>query len=245
MTKAVSWQVYSTQYDVMAIHNPAYHEIKDRLRAFIRKEAIPDGATIADIGAGTGNYSAMIAAALPRSSILHIEPNEGMNQVARAKRQREGLINLDIRQHVAGELLFPAGSLNGVVLVHSLYAIPRPLDLVARIHEWVCDGGFVFACDIGRIMNVNDWFWYIGRHLLSRYGVRRTIQLLYGNREVARQNRHVARSQRRGEFWLHSPAEYRNAWEERGFVIEHEEVMYRGYSDLIIARKPLSSALAG
>ena len=73
---------------------------------------------------------------------------------------------------------------------------------------------------------------------MAEQGVMGALRMLHAGREVARQNQNILRLQRTGAYWLHTPAEYEQAWTAAGFEILESERQYRGYSDLVVARKP-------
>lgn len=234
----MNWTQYSTAYDLMADNNPEYQQILDRCQRHL-SGCDPAGTTrVLDIGAGTGNFSLLAARTLPLASVVHLEPDPGMNSRLSAKRAALGLENLSLREQPVQDAEFPVASMDLIVCVHALYTMPDPRAQLCRLTSWLRPGGHAFLCDLGRALDVNDWRRFLFRHLLREKGPLRAISLVLRGRQVARQNHNIARLQRAGKYWLHTPAEFRAAVEQSGLLIEEQDVMYRGCSDLVLARKP-------
>jgi ubiquinone/menaquinone biosynthesis C-methylase UbiE len=242
MSASVSWKSYSAQYDLMAEHNPAYQALLARAEGYFASLPLSPGSVIAEIGAGTGNYSTLAASLCPECQILHIEPDAGMNEVAVRKAWQRGLWNIEFLGTTADSAPLQPSSVDVVVAVHSLYAMPDPLGTIAKIHTWLRPDGQVFACDLGRVLDVSDWFSYLRRSLVSRLGYWKTMGILLSGREVAQQNRRIAQMQRSGAYWTHEPDEYVQVWQKAGFSVLTAEAQYRNYSDLVIAKKPAFAA---
>lgn len=221
----------------MAQHNPAYQSLIERAAQFFRSLSLVSGSVIADVGAGTGNFSTMAAQLCPQCRILHIEPDDGMNAVATKKASALGLKNLTIIKAVADEANFEPHSVDVVIAVHSLYAMPAPIRAIRNFHYWLRPTGHVFACDLGRYLNTIDWFFYLAIQIFRHHGMIKTARIIVSATEVARQNSKIAHMQRTGSYWMHTPQEYAHAWQTSGFSILQQETQYRNCSDLIIAVK--------
>jgi len=71
------------------------------------------------------------------------------------------------------------------------------------------------------------------------HGLPATMRLYLRGQEIRRQNQAGARGQRRGTYWTHNLAEFRDPFEAAGIeVLSATDTLYRGYDDLIIGRKP-------
>lgn len=233
----VNWEVYASAYDLMAKNNPAYQNIIEIVRQESTKWPMNAGDIIVDLGAGTGNFSTLLSSLFPQATILHIDSCREMNASALDKASSLQCLNFQIRERDISILDFPAGSLSAVVCVHSLYAFPNAIEMISKIHQWLRPGGHLFACDLGRPMNVIDWARYIFRESYKRDGLLVTLHRFWKGRIVAKQNRKILASQKNGAYWMHELPDYRNAFEQSGFSIIHSQECYRGYSDLVVAIK--------
>ena len=92
----VSWNTYAQKYDMLLSYNPYYQDLHQSVLQFARQWDIQAGDHIADIGAGTGNYSLSLAKMYPQAKILHIDNDEGMNEAAMIKREQQSVYNHSI-----------------------------------------------------------------------------------------------------------------------------------------------------
>jgi ubiquinone/menaquinone biosynthesis C-methylase UbiE len=234
----VNWSAYAWQYDLMAESNPAYQELLAHCLSIVTQWPLPAGGTIADFGAGTGNFSIALARALPALSVLHLEFDPGMLAIAENKARQAKLSNwhairLDLD---ASNWSLPA--LAGAVTIHCLYATKHPKQVIQRICSALTQGGHLYACDIGRVMDVPDWARYIIGSCFRARGLWPTISLLLRSGNIRRQNRLVAQAQRAGKYWTHGLGEFRACFETRGITVTHtSQELYRGYDDLVVGQK--------
>ncbi len=240
--RAVDWSSYAAVYDRMAEMNPAYQDLLDSYRHFIVQQWLHPGDLLLDLGAGTGNFSLVAADEWPHCRVLHIDANEEMNAQARTKGQALGLTNIDVRCQDIAELDLPADSVASISMVHTLYALPDPQDVIRRMMHWLQPGGTVFACDPGRPLDMAEWGRYLFRNACAEHGFWRAAGLFWRCRKALTQNRRISESQRSDRFWLHDAAAFTRAFVDAGFEVESCRSVYRGVSDLIVARKaiPLS-----
>ena len=70
-----------------------------------------------------------------------------------------------------GAAPFQANSLAAITTVHALYAFPQPTDVIAKMFEWLQPGGYLFACDAGRMGQLSKWAMYLLREFYRRQGV--------------------------------------------------------------------------
>lgn len=233
----VNWAKYAADYDLMAEINPSYQELLDFFRQAISKWNVKPGDIAADFGAGTGNFSLILANAFPRSTVMHIDSNSGMNTVAAAKAVAGQIRNLSIVQSDLLALDLPVNSLVGAVCVHTLYTTPRPKDLIQKIHDLLQTGGYAFFCDLGRPLQISDWRRFLISSSIQTQGIWRTLLYAIRCRNIAQENRRIASQQMDGTFWTHDHQTFINTLEDTGFtVLEHFEA-YRGYSDVALCQK--------
>ena len=110
----VNWSSYANVYDMILLYNPAYQEIISHFCHEIQSWPIHDGETVADVGAGTGNFSIELAKQFQNANILHIDADEGMNKVAESKSSRLKIENLSVVTTRFEELELSENSLAGI-----------------------------------------------------------------------------------------------------------------------------------
>jgi ubiquinone/menaquinone biosynthesis C-methylase UbiE len=233
--KPVDWSDYSQVYDLMTEVNPAYQELLSYFEKFLSDSGLKEGDCFADFGAGTGNFSIAAAQKIRGLEVLHVESDEGMNARANSKVARGDLVRVimdDIEKTPIKER-----SLDGASVVHALYTLSHPREFLVRLARGMRPGGRVFLCDLGRVLNLTDWWQYLLRDSLARRGFLATAGVMIRGRSITVQNRKIAREQRAGRYWTHTHEEFVAAVRQAGLrVISHREV-YRGYSDLVIAER--------
>jgi ubiquinone/menaquinone biosynthesis C-methylase UbiE len=240
--RSVNWSDYSQVYDEMASLNPPYQEMLGILASTIDGWSLDSDSTVVDLGAGTGNMSTLMGHALPNCRVLHVDSDSAMNAHASSKIRARALGNVFMIESDAERFELPAASVMATICIHSLYTLPNPLAVIDKIFQWTAPGGRVFACDLGRHLDVRDWRRFLFGSFRARFGLLGALRLLFRGRGVVRQNAGIAAMQRRGRYWLHSSDEFRAAFERCGFVVERSETCFRGYSDLLVCTKPAVAA---
>jgi ubiquinone/menaquinone biosynthesis C-methylase UbiE len=242
--QATDWQAYAEVYDLLAEHNPAYQALLARFNEAVSRWPLRPGARLADLGAGTGNFSLALAEAFPACPVTHLDSNVAMNRAAERKARAAGRGNLHVLTcdissacQRLGEP-FAAGSLAALTTVHALYAFPQPQQVLASAFTWLQPGGWLLACDAGRMGSVAGWAAYVLAHHWRRHGLAATLGLYRRALAVVALNRPLQRAQREGRLWRHTPAEFRAAIEGAGFEVVQACQVYRGDSDFVVARKP-------
>jgi ubiquinone/menaquinone biosynthesis C-methylase UbiE len=233
-SSSVDWSDYSTAYDLMATHNPAYQEIRTRALIEFGKHHFRQGDRIADIGGGTGNFSLDIAELLPGCEVIHVEPDSTMAIAAESKAKGRGLLNWTLNVSSAKTWLPQAPELAGVITVHSLYTIPNPYQTIQEISDKLRPGGLWFICDLGREMKILDWATYLWSENVKRHGFLETLKMFSRGYPVFTANRAISKMQHEGTFWRHESEEFSSVLMSSGLSIVHQSVAYRGYSDLAI-----------
>jgi ubiquinone/menaquinone biosynthesis C-methylase UbiE len=234
---AVDWQSYATAYDLMADNNPAYQAILSSFCKEFAEWSINDGDIIVEMGAGTGNFSTCIASQFPQASVVHVDSDQGMNAKAKQKAFLKQCRNMNFQEEQIENISFPDQSISAIICVHSIYTFIEPLSTLRKIAKWLKPGGYIFICDLGRLMSVSDWKHYLFRENYQRQGFLRTLHLFWKARAVAKANHSIRESQLSGKFWLHDLAEMEEVIAKAGFRITRSEVVYRGYSDLVMGVK--------
>lgn len=237
-TQVVSWNTYAQKYDMLFDHNPFYQQLHREVMAEVQQWEISPEALLADIGAGTGNYSLALARQFPQATVLHVDQDEGMNARAAEKQGRRPLPNHKVLNLGVDELQLSAASLQGLISIHALYTFPDPTKVLRHMWEWLTPGGYVVLVNAGRPARILDWQLAIGWHLLRRYGFRKTLAIMNEGKEVSRQNAYIREMQHQGIFWTHTHEEFVAAVQEAGFEITKSRTCFRGISDFVVARKP-------
>ena len=169
-TLNVNWRSYAEVYDLMADNNPAYHDLIVQFKQAIAEWCIEPRSHLADLGAGTGNFSIELAQAFPTCQITHLDANSQMNCVADRKATARKVKNLRCVTTDIGAAPFQADSLAAITTVHALYAFPQPTEVIAKMFEWLQPGGYLFACDAGRMGQLSKWAMYLLREFYRRQG---------------------------------------------------------------------------
>ena len=234
----VNWHSYAQTYDMLLDYNPFYQQLREEVFRKIIDWDIEEGALIADIGAGTGNYSLKLAKTFPQAQIIHVDNNNGMCDLTQRKVEESNLTNLQVRRQTVEALQFEKESLNACLCIHSLYTFPEPQKVIQRIYDWVKPGGIGIFVDPGRTVNVLDWQLAIGWHMIKKYGFRKTFQLLREGKEISHQNRQISKLHAQGIYWKHSQEEFCSAIREAGFEIISAQYCFRNISDMVLWEKP-------
>ena len=235
-TTTVSWKTYAQKYDMLLTYNPFYQQLHKQVMTYLQKWNLPEGTVLADVGAGTGNYSLAMARLFPQSTILHFDKDDGMNLQAASKREHT-LTNHQIHQVDVDQIALAPDSLDGLISIHALYTFADPQAVLERMYGWLKPGSSAILVNAGRIVNLLSWQWSIGWHLLANYGLQKTWEIMREGREVSRQNGYIRDMQRKGVYWTHSHQEFCQAVEKAGFEIRTAKKTFRGISDLVVAQK--------
>lgn len=235
----VDWTSYANQYDLLVAHHPPYQELLRHCVETVSAWPSLKGKVIADFGAGSGNFSTALAAALPGSTILHLERDENMRKLACRKAERRGLANWQALEIDLDAASYDLPPLHAAVTINVLYSLRSPRSCIEAIAQSLAAGGRVYACDFGRRMRVCNWSWYLLRANLRQHGFKRTWQVLRHTTEARRQNQQITRSQDAGRYWMHALPEFTRAFTDAGLaVLTASSAMYRGCNDLVVAEKP-------
>ncbi len=239
--KTVNWKSYAYKYDLLIKYNPFYQRLHQEVMEMACQWDIQPGSRIADVGAGTGNYSLMLAQLFPQAEVLHIDSDEGMNEMAQLKQEAKGLDNHSILQQGIDEVGLPEHSLQALVSVHALYTFPDPTAALRKMYKWLRPGGQAILVNAGRIVNVLDWQLALGWHMVREHGLRKTWNIFQQGKEVSKQNASIRQMQRNGIFWTHTHGEFCDAVEAAGFELLIDRTTFRGKSDLVLVRKAKST----
>lgn len=235
--RSTDWAAYATAYDMLLDHNPAYIDMQARALDAVERAALNDGATIADVGAGTGNASLAVAQRCPSARVLHIEPDEGMRRRAVTKGEERRIRNVTFMSLTVEELDFEDESLDAVVCLHALYTFPEPERALRAYARWLRPGGTAVIVDLGRVLDIGDWTRFFVGTLVRSVGPLGTAQVMWQGREILGQNRRIRDSQMDGSYWTHSHSEFLDSVSRAGLDVVEADTCFRGYSDFVVARR--------
>lgn len=220
--------------------NPAYFELIEEFRSFLARTNLSPGASFLDLGAGTGNFFSIgLPKSITKSSeLIHLDFDSEMIKIAADKYEQLGL-KVRMMHNDASKTVFPVGSLDCVVSVNALYAMPEPASILKRVFHWLKPGGHLFVVNLGRVQNTTDWTSFIVKSNIPRIGLIRTLRILLNEGMViSKENRAITRAQRSGVYWQHGTEEFGKLLCDIGFETDVVRPVYRGYSDLACCRKP-------
>lgn len=124
--KNVSWVKYAESYDIMCDANPEYQIILSIYEELINSFSFKDGSIIVDIGAGTGNFSIILAEKFPKCRILHVDSDLAMNLKAAEKIKSRKIANIEIINVNVNDFKFEENAFSFISAVHSLYTFENP-----------------------------------------------------------------------------------------------------------------------
>jgi len=126
--------------------------------AFIAFAGVRNGDRVLDVGTGTGAVTAGLAAAMPASEIVGIDPSEGFLKFARAD-VASGHARFEVGD--AQSLHFPDASFDQTLSLLVMNFIPDPEKAVREMRRVTRPGGTVSACvwDYDAGMEMIRYFW--------------------------------------------------------------------------------------
>ncbi len=108
--------------------------------------ALSQNATVADIGAGTGYFSARLANMLPQGRVFAVDLEPDMVRYLKERAQREKLPNLEPVQAAADDPRLPA-PVDCALLVDTYHHIGARVDYFRRLRDKLKPGGSVAIID--------------------------------------------------------------------------------------------------
>lgn len=109
---------------------------------------VEPGATVADIGAGTGYFEPYLSkAAGPSGRVLALDIEPDMVRYLRERGAREGWTNVDAQVVAGDEPHLPAAKIDRILIVDTWHHIPDREAYAKRLHDALAPGGFVLVVD--------------------------------------------------------------------------------------------------
>jgi SAM-dependent methyltransferase len=110
--------------------------------------AIESGATVVDLGTGTGYFLPFLSAAVgPRGRVLALDTEPAMIEHVRARAEREGLAPVEARVVQPGDPELPARSVDAILIVNTWHHLPDRAAYAARLRDALRPGGAVLVVD--------------------------------------------------------------------------------------------------
>lgn len=236
---AIDWSIYANAYDFLPKVFREYRTNMEIVESALRTRVSKDSPRVCDFGAGTGVYIDYLANRNPSWKFTHVDSNQGMTKVAKAKYARLRSGQVAIVDDAAQTAKFPRDSFDAVVCVNALYAMSPQNRVIRKIFECLKPNGVLVCIDFGRKQKPLDWLGEFVRLITSReIDLSTAFQTLGVASNLLRQAFRGAGGQVSGTYWMHELDEFSRAFEESGFLVEESFVCYRGYCDGVVARKP-------
>ncbi len=233
-TEEIEWARYAGEYDSMALGNPSYVEMIDRVSKDVREFARDrDRCRVLDLGAGTGNLLVSLGTSGVFGQMIHVDNDVDMLSYASEKYRRSGL-NVSLQNCSVDQLTIDEGYYDVILMTNSLYAMGDQGAILSKIKSGLSDGGRLYIVDFVRENNVMEWALHLAGQLLKDRGLVACIKYFLGISSAIKQNRVGARTQRSGRYWLHSTSEFALLLETVGFVVLQCSPVYRNYCDYAI-----------
>lgn len=126
-------------------------DAEERPDAVIAALDIPEGGTVADLGAGTGYYTWRLArAAGPAGKVLAIDIQPTMLELAAAAVKRHGLTNVDYVLATEADPRLPANALDLVFMAYAYHEFSQPEATMAAVRRALKPGGRVFVLEFAK-----------------------------------------------------------------------------------------------
>jgi len=109
--------------------------------------SFPAGSCILEAGCGVGAQTVPLARRSPQARITAIDISEASVQEARRRVAAEGLENVRIMQGDIFNLPFRRGSFDHIFLCFVLEHLPRPVEALSSLKEFIKSGGSITAIE--------------------------------------------------------------------------------------------------
>jgi len=114
----------------------------------VRALALPEGAMVADVGAGTGYLEPYLARAVgPRGTVLAVDVEPALVAHLRERAQQEKLANVVPVLGSADDPRLPAGRVDLVLLVDTFHHLDDRVEWARRLRSSLAPGGRVVVVD--------------------------------------------------------------------------------------------------
>jgi predicted methyltransferase len=134
-------------------------EIYEQRREIVAAARIRPGSVVADIGAGTGLFTPMLAeAAGPRGKVYAVDIVPAFLELIRSRAERAGIKNIETVQGTERSVELPPNSIDLAFICDVYHHFEYPQSSLASIHRALRRGGEIFLIDFHRIPGVSsEW----------------------------------------------------------------------------------------
>ncbi len=116
------------------------------LVAELRRRLKPD-AVVADVGAGSGYFSFLLAPLVPRGQVLAEDIDQGMLDIITSKMARHAAGNVRTILGTTTDPKLPAGGVDGVLLVDTYHEWDHPYEMMQAVLRSLKPGGQIFQLE--------------------------------------------------------------------------------------------------
>lgn len=114
----------------------------------VRLMRVEPGATVADVGAGTGYFLPHLSRAVgPSGSVIAVDIEPDMVRHMRERATHEGLTNVRVAQGTPTSPSLPGGAVDCILIVNTWHHIPDRETYAAKLRDALRDGGTVVVVD--------------------------------------------------------------------------------------------------
>ncbi len=247
---AVQWSSYAQEYDLVAEYNRHYQTLLRQVRGWVERAGLPPGATVVDLGGGTGNFALCVAQSRPDCRVVLMDTDGESLRRAREKGEALGVENLDLQQRDMGDLAWLGGISRGPRLflcVHALYvagapeAPERPAQILRALRAVVRPGDWVLISDIGRPIPAMRWGVEMAWRLVRRGGVGALRHGWRATRHARTANRAIVRMQRRRTCLTHDLDGFLRLLHRCGFpaewIVETSDAWFGGIDSSVLLHR--------
>merc|ERR1712176_168920 len=115
----------------------------------LKNAGLRNGATLADVGCGTGAISITLTQELPETKIIGIDSNDSLLDKGRALSDRLGLASrLTFLRNDVGKIALQTSSVDFAYSRLVMQHVEQPVDVIREMKRTVKPGGKVFVMDI-------------------------------------------------------------------------------------------------
>ena len=121
-------------------------ERTDKLVAELRRRLAPD-AVVADIGAGSGYFSFLLAPLVPHGRVLVEDIDEDMLRLVERKKADAGVTNVETVLGTTTDPKLPVGGVDAVLLVDTYHEWDHPYEMMTAVLRELRPGGRVYQVE--------------------------------------------------------------------------------------------------
>jgi cyclopropane-fatty-acyl-phospholipid synthase len=230
---------------LLTTYNAAYQKVISDALNTVAAWPVSSGDRIVNFAGGSADLPARLARRVPHCTVIHVDPNAATCEAISRQSEAAGLTNLHVLCCDVRDAQFFPRSVAGITMIHSLGEVEQPTDFVRTIAGWLRPGGRVFACDAGRVMNPWQSMAYAFLDTWGQAGASGALMLALSARRVVKRQMRVRSAQQRGQYWTHTPHEFRAAFESAPLAVERTYTAFHGCSDVLVAVKSNAAEPAG